>query len=250
MEKGRDYKMEQVRLDKAVASLGELSRRDVKKLAAQGQVTVNGKVVKRVEEKITPDTDRVCIGGKLLNLNPHIYLMLNKPEGVVSASRDEKEKTVVDLVPRELFRRGIFPAGRLDKDTTGFVLLTNDGELAHRILSPKNHIPKVYIAVLDLPIDEDTIRMFAEGMELKNGEVCKPASLAHEPSWEAQPAARIVLREGIYHQIKRMFAKTGREVLALKRISMGGVSLDPSLAPGCCRELTETEREHLLDGFH
>lgn len=242
--------MEQVRLDRAIASLGEFSRRDVKKLAAQGQVTVNGKVIKRAEEKISPGMDRVCIGGKALNLNPYIYLMLNKPEGVVSASRDEKERTVVDLVPQELFRKGIFPAGRLDKDTTGFVLLTNDGELAHRILSPKNHIPKVYIAVLDLPIDEDAVKMFAEGMELKNGEVCKPASLAPEPSWEVQPAARVVLREGIYHQIKRMFAKTGREVLALKRISMGGVSLDPSLAPGCCRELTEEERKSLLDKEH
>jgi len=237
--------MEKTRLDKAIATLGEYSRRDVKKLASQGNIIVNGKPVKRADKKIDPEKDEVQVSGKRINLNPHIYIMLNKPEGVVSASRDASQKTVVDLIPPELWRRGIFPAGRLDKDTTGFVLLTNDGELAHRLLSPKNHIPKTYIAVLDTPVDQQAIEAFAAGMEIDGGEVCKPALLAGEPSWEGQPAAKVVLREGMYHQIKRMFAKTGREVLALKRVAMGGLPLDPALAPGECRELTAEERELL-----
>lgn len=237
--------MEQIRLDKAIASLGEFSRRDVKKLASLGNILVNGKPVKRADVKLDPEKDEVQINGKRLNLNPHIYIMLNKPEGVVSASRDTSQKTVVDLVPPEMRRKGIFPAGRLDKDTTGFVLLTNDGELAHRILSPKNHVPKTYIAVLDVPIDQRAIDEFAQGMEIDGGEICKPALLADEPDWDVQPAARIVLREGMYHQIKRMFGKTGREVLKLKRVAMGGLELDQNLAPGECRELTVKERELL-----
>ena len=237
--------MEQIRLDKAIASLGEFSRRDVKKLASLGNILVNGKPVKRADVKLDPEKDEVQINGKRLNLNPHIYIMLNKPEGVVSASRDTSQKTVVDLVPPEMRRKGIFPAGRLVKDTTGFVLLTNDGELAHRILSPKNHVPKTYIAVLDVPIDQRAIDEFAQGMEIDGGEICKPALLADEPDWDVQPAARIVLREGMYHQIKRMFGKTGREVLKLKRVAMGGLELDQNLAPGECRELTVKERELL-----
>lgn len=238
--------MEWIRLDKAVSSLGEYSRRDVRKLASQGQITVNGRVVKRPEEKIDSEKDEVFVSGKRLNLNPYVYIMLNKPEGVVSATRDPSEKTVVELVPRELYRRDIFPAGRLDKDTTGFVLLTNDGALAHRILSPKNHIPKIYIAVLDKPVDQQAIEQFGAGLSLETGELCRPAVLAAEPAWKVQPAARVTLREGMYHQIKRMFAQTGREVLALRRIAMGGVWLDETLAPGCCRELTAEERELLI----
>lgn len=235
----------ELRLDKAISALGELSRRDVKRLVSQGQITVNGTAVKGSEEKIDPEKDQVCIAGKRADLRPHVYLMLNKPQGVVSATRDPSERTVVDLAPKELYRRGLFPAGRLDKDTTGFVLLTNDGELAHRMLSPKNHVSKTYIAVLDRPIDRQAIEAFAAGMEIGEGEVCKPALLEEEPDWEQQPAARIVLREGMYHQIKRMFARTGREVLALKRIGIGGVWLDPALSPGECRELTEQEQKLL-----
>ena len=235
----------EIRLDKAISALGELSRRDVKRLVSQGRITVNGSVVRGAEEKIDPERDQVRIAGKKADLRPHVYLMLNKPQGVVSATRDPSERTVVDLAPKELYRRELFPAGRLDKDTTGFVLLTNDGELAHRMLSPKNHVSKTYIAVLDRPIDRQVIEAFAAGMEIGEGEVCKPALLEEEPDWEQQPAARIVLREGMYHQIKRMFARTGREVLALKRIGIGGVRLDPALSPGECRELTEQEQELL-----
>ena len=238
--------MEQTRLDKAISALGEHSRRDIRKLAFRGLITVNGKAVKSPEKKIDPVRDEVCVSGRRLNLNPYIYIMLNKPAGIVSATRDPSEKTVVDLTPRGLYRRGIFPAGRLDKDTTGFILLTNDGELAHRMLSPKNHVPKTYIAVLDTPIDQEAVEAFASGKDIGGGEVCKPALLAEEPDWERQPAARVVLREGMYHQIKRMFAKTGREVLALRRIGIGRVWLDPALGPGGCRELTAEELELLV----
>jgi len=233
--------LEQFRLDKMIAAQGEYSRKDVKKLAQRGAITVNGKVIKKTEEKIDPDRDIVTVNGKTLMLRTHIYLMLNKPQGVVSASRDTREKTVVDLVPPEFARKGLFPAGRLDKDTTGFVLITDDGELAHRILSPKNHVPKTYIAVLDKPIEDAHIDRFAEGMTIDGQEVCKPALLAREPEWPVQPAARVILQEGMYHQIKRMFAALGMEVVALRRISMGGVQLDPNLADGECRELTAEE---------
>ena len=234
-------KLEQLRLDRIIAAQGEYSRRDVKKLAARGVITVNGSVVKRTEEKIDPDRDQVCINGKALMLRTHVYIMLNKPQGVVSASRDPKEKTVVDLVPPQLRRKGLFPAGRLDKDTTGFVLITDDGELAHRILSPKSHVPKTYIAVLDRPITEVNIAEFSQGIVLDGGEVCKPALLSHERDGPVQPAARVVLREGMYHQIKRMFYQSGIQVLALERIAMGNVQLDPALPAGGCRELTTQE---------
>lgn len=234
-------KLEQLRLDKIIAAQGEYSRRDVKRLAARGAVTVNGRVVKRTEEKIDPDRDQVCVNGRALMLRAHVYIMLNKPQGVVSASRDQRERTVVDLVPDQLKRKGLFPAGRLDKDTTGFVLITDDGELAHRLLSPKNHVPKTYVAVLDRPIQEKHIEQFSQGMALDGGEICKPALLSHEPDWPAQPAARVVLREGMYHQIKRMFSQCGIQVLSLKRIAMGGVRLDPELPVGGCRELTAQE---------
>lgn len=245
--------MELQRLDKIIAAQGEYSRKDVKKLVQRGVITVNGKVVKKSEEKVDPDKDIVCVNGKTLMLRTHVYIMLNKPQGVVSASRDEREKTVVDLVPPELSRKGLFPAGRLDKDTTGFVLITDDGDLAHRILSPKNHVNKTYIAVLDQPIRDEFIDRFAEGLTIDGQEVCKPALLSREPEWPVQPAVRVVLQEGMYHQIKRMFAALGREVVALRRISMGGVQLDPTLADGACRELTPEEltriecRENIFD---
>lgn len=234
--------LEQFRLDKIISAQGEYSRRDVKKLAQRGAITVNGKVVKRAEKKIDPDCDQVCVNGKMLVLRTHVYLMLHKPQGVVSASRDTSEKTVVDLVPPAFFRKGLFPAGRLDKDTTGFVLITDDGELAHRILSPRNHVPKTYIAVLDHPISQEHIERFASGILLDGDTLCKPALLSPEPDWPEQPAARVVLREGMYHQIKRMFSSMDIQVVALHRIAIGGVALDPHLKVGDCRELTPEEK--------
>ncbi len=242
VEKNR---LEQLRLDKVIAAQGQYSRRDVKRLVSGGAVTVNGKVATKSDQKIDMDLDQVCINGKMLALRAHVYIMLNKPQGVVSASRDTREKTVVDLVEPSLRRKGLFPAGRLDKDTTGFVLITDDGELAHRILSPKNHVPKTYIAVLDQEVTQQHIQQFLQGVTLDGGERCKPALLSREPGYPQQPAVRIVLREGMYHQIKRMFSSVGIQVLSLCRIAMGGVPLDSSLLPGKSRELTPQELQTL-----
>lgn len=233
--------MKRERLDKLLAAQSAWSRREVKELVRRGLVTVNGVPVKAPEERLDPDADRVEVDGKEFLLRPHLYLMMNKPAGVVSASRDRRYATVVDLVPEQLRRRNLFPAGRLDKNTTGMVILTDDGLLAHRILSPKNHVPKVYLARLDQPLTPEMAEGFAAGIPLGEDGVTLPARL--EPLEDR--LARVTLREGMYHQIKRMFARYGATVVELRRISMGGLSLDEGLAPGQCRELTPEEVELL-----
>lgn len=227
------------RLDKLLSNQSTWSRREVRRLVWKGLVKVDGLPVTDPKEKLDPDACRVEIDGKPLLLRPYLYLMLHKPAGVVSASRDGKFPTVVDLVPEGLKRKGLFPAGRLDKNTTGLVILTDDGELAHRILSPKNHVPKTYLARLDRPVTQEMAEGFAAGVVLDDGTACLPARL--DPVEEDLNQARVTLREGIYHQIKRMFARYGATVLELRRLSMGGLTLDEALAPGDCRELTADE---------
>ena len=183
----------------------------------------------------------MTVDGREIALKEHLYLMLHKPAGVVSATRDVRERTVVDLVPPQLRRPGLFPAGRLDKDTTGMMILTDDGELAHRILSPRSHVPKTYIARLDRPVTEEMVRAFAAGIPLKGEGECLPATLRVRGEQEGE----VTICEGMYHQIKRMFGVCGAHVVALKRISMGGLALDPALAEGACRELTAEELELL-----
>ncbi len=228
------------RLDKAVSMQGALSRSEVKTLIRKGEVTVNGQVVKDAGFGVDFDCDTVAVQGKALVLRQHLYLMLNKPKGVVSASEDKHEKTVVDLVPEALQRRGLFPAGRLDKDTTGFVLLTDDGVFAHDILSPKKHISKTYHALVDGPITEAMERGFAQGIQIGPDQTL-PASLKKMSSCERGDWGEVVLREGLYHQIKRMFGVYGLKVLELKRVKMGLMPLDPNLKEGECRELTPEE---------
>ena len=226
-----------MRLDKFISSQGNLSRTDVKKLIKQGAVTVDGTVAARPEMQIEPEKVQVCVDGQVLSYKEHIYIMLNKPEGVVSATEDAEHKTVIDLVPDDLKRDGLFPAGRLDGDTTGFVLITDDGDFAHRILSPKNHIQKTYIAVLADPITADNISELEEGILLRDGTRCLPAIVNEIGPREVE----IKICEGKYHQIKRMFAAGGNKVLELKRIAMGGLLLDENLSPGECREITKDE---------
>lgn len=233
--------MKPERLDKVLAAQSTWSRRDVKEQLKKGLITVNGVPEKRGDRKIHCDTDRVELGGKPLLLRPHLYLMMNKPAGVVSATRDDRLPTVIGLVPPELLRRGLFPAGRLDRDTTGMLLLTDDGELAHRILSPKSHIPKTYRVRLDRLLTTEMAEGFARGIPLGEDGTTLPAEL--EPL--DVDLARVTLREGMYHQIKRMFAHYGATVLELHRVSMGALPLDASLAPGQCRELTPWELELL-----
>lgn len=232
------------RLDKILASQGTLSRRDVKEIVKKGRISINGIVTKKSDVKIDIGKDAVTLDGELLSLKKHIYIMLNKPQGVVSASESDTDKTVVDLVPDELFRKGLFPAGRLDKDTTGFVLLTDDGEFAHRILSPKNHIFKTYLATLEHSLTQNDIEMFEKGITLADGTTLKEAKVEVIKDGE-QPLVQIMICEGKYHQVKRMFAAAGNKVIALHRSKMGNLELDSALNPGECREITPDELDLL-----
>lgn len=235
-----------MRLDKFFSSQSIASRKEVKDLLRQGRVTVNEEMAKVSDMQIDPACDIILLDGKNVSYKKHIYLMLNKPQGVVSTTEDRLHKTVLDLVPPELYRTGLFPAGRLDKDTEGFVLITDDGEFAHRILSPKKHVPKTYEAVIDQPIDQTDIAIFQQGITLSDGTVCRPAGLRVIDAGP-RPLVEIVLREGKYHQIKRMFEARGKRVLFLKRIKIGGLALDPDLAPGECREILHKERFKILE---
>lgn len=228
------------RLDKAIAMQGDLSRSEVKTLIRKGAVTVNGQVVRNADFGVDFDCDTVTVQGKELSLNLHIYLMLHKPKGVVSASEDKNLPTVVDLVPKELWRKGLFPAGRLDKDTTGFVLITDDGEFAHDILSPKKHISKTYHALVNGAITEEMAEGFAKGVTIGE-DFTLPASLKKISSCEQGDWGEVILKEGMYHQIKRMFGAYGLKVLELKRVKMGALPLDPNLPEGKCRPLSPEE---------
>ncbi len=227
------------RLDKIIASQGKYSRSDVRKLVRNGDVTVNGRVANDCGFKADAESDVIIVCGEKLGYSEFIYIMLNKPQGVVSASRSPGEKTVVDLVPDTLKRPGLFPAGRLDKDTTGFVLITDDGAFAHDILSPKKHIEKTYIAVLDRAMGEEELERFRNGVVLADGYECLPAHIA--PLSDDRLTVEIKLREGKYHQIKRMAAACGSHVDKLKRVAMGSLMLDSSLAEGECRLIGSDE---------
>lgn len=232
------------RLDKILASQGTLSRRDVKEIMKKGRVSVNGNVVKDSSFKVDINKDEVCLDGEKILLKKHIYIMMNKPQGVVSASEGEKEETVVDLVPDELYRKGLFPAGRLDKDTTGFVLITDDGDFAHKILSPKNHISKTYLARLDHKLSDTDIKMLETGITLGDGTILKEAKVEIVEQSDT-PLVKIMICEGKYHQVKRMFAAAGNKVVALHRSKMGGLELDSALNPGECREITPEELQKI-----
>ena len=238
--------MAQQRLDKIIASQGKYSRSDVRRLVRGGEITVNGKAVNDCGLKVDPEKDNIVVRGESFGYSKFVYIMLNKPQGVVSASRSPGEKTVVDLVPDELKRDGLFPAGRLDKDTTGFVLITDDGAFAHEILSPKKHVEKTYIAVLDRPIGESELEKFRSGVTLADGYECLPAQITLLS--EDGLAVEIKLREGKYHQIKRMAAACGSHVNKLHRVSMGGLSLDGSLQEGECRLITAEELVKIKTG--
>lgn len=234
------------RLDKILAAQGTLSRRDVKEIVKQGRVSVNGVVVKKSDIKIDIEKDTLTLDNEALSLKKHIYIMLNKPQGIVSASESNTDKTVVDLVPDDLFRKGLFPSGRLDKDTTGFVLITDDGDFAHKILSPKNHIFKTYLATLEHSISKNDMDMLRDGITLADGTTLKEAKVELLEDGE-HPLVKIMICEGKYHQVKRMFAATGNKVIALHRSKMGKLELDKALKPGECREITENELKILCE---
>ncbi len=225
------------RLDKYISTQTTLSRRDAATAIRRGRVSVNGNAARDPAVKINPASAAVTLDGQAVSYHQYVYIMLNKPAGILCVSRDPKAPTVVDLLPEQWRSRGLFPAGRLDKDTTGMVLLTDDGDYAHRMLAPKKHVAKRYLATLDAPADQAVCDAFASGMTLGNGEVCLPAVC--ELCEGTQTI--VTLHEGKYHQIKRMFAACGRHVEQLHRLSMGGLILDPSLGAGEYRLLTETE---------
>ena len=230
-----------MRLDKLLGSQTDLSRKEARQVIKDGLVSVGDVVIRDPGFSVDPNAQSVTVAGTPLEFKEHLYLMLNKPEGYISATEDRTQKTVLDLVPPDLYRDGLFPAGRLDADMTGFVLLTDDGAFAHDILSPKHHVQKTYIATLAEPVTEDCLRQVRGGIELKDGTVCLPADVRALSEFEAE----LKLVEGKYHQVKRMFAAAGNKVVALRRTAMGDVPLDPSLAPGECRELRKEELDAL-----
>lgn len=233
------------RLDKFVATQGVIPRSEAQRLIRTGRVTVDGAAVRNPAAKVDPQTQAVCVAGRPLAYKAHVYLMLNKPAGVLSASRDPRAPTVVDLVPEEWRRKGLFPAGRLDKDTHGLLILTDDGDFAHRMLSPKKAIYKRYLTVLDGPVEKAQLDAFEQGTSLSDGTRLLPAKCRVVQPGE-QPLVEISICEGRYHQIKRMFAGIGRKVLWLKRCAVGGLELDGQLEEGACRELTEEERARIF----
>lgn len=234
-----------MRVDKYISSqLNGVSRKDAKVLCRKGEVLVNGNVVKNSEVKITAGKDTVTVQGKEIAYKKYVYIMLNKPQGYVCSTYDGKSPTVLELVPPELFREGLFPAGRLDKDTEGFVLLTNDGELAHKMLSPKSHIEKKYYVELEKPVQQYYISEFEKGMEIDGGDVCLPARIEFVP--ENEKACYVYISEGMYHQIKRMFQKLSNKVAFLKRVKMGNLEINPNLGIGECLELLHKDVEKIL----
>lgn len=230
----------QLRLDKLISSQGAYSRKEAQLLIKNGSVRVDGVIVRDRGYHIDPEINKVSVNSVPFEVSKFIYIMLNKPKGVVSATSDKDVKTVVDLVPDVYKKRNLFPAGRLDITTTGFVLITDDGDFAHKILTPKNHIEKTYEARLTAPIDENQLKTVAEGIVLGDGTECLPAKLRVLEDTE-NPLVEIKICEGKYHQIKRMFAAAGNGVIELKRTMMGSLKLDDSLNEGECRRITDEE---------
>lgn len=231
-------------MDKLLASTGRWSRREVKILVREGRVLVDGRIAGRAEEKFDGDACAVSVNGEPVVLRRHTYVMLHKPAGVLSATEDGRGRTVLDLLSPELRKIGVFPVGRLDKDTEGLLLLTDDGELAHALLSPKKHVDKVYYARVEGCLTAEDCAAFAQGMLLGDGLQCMPAGLKILAAG-TESECLVTLREGKFHQVKRMLASRGKPVCYLKRLSMGALRLDETLKPGTYRLLTDEEEASL-----
>ena len=237
--------MAEERLDKIISSQTKLSRKDASKRIREGGVCINGKTVLNPNEKANPDSDDISLDGESLFYKKYVYIMMNKPKGVVSASTDKRVKTVVDLVPEKWRRENLFPAGRLDKDTTGFVLITDDGNFAHEILSPKKHIYKTYEAALQKPLENGERAELESGITLSGGESFLPCKI--KPLNEEKTLIEIKIREGKFHQIKKMLKYVGNEVLELKRTKLGDLPIDTALKEGKCRLLSAEEISLIRD---
>lgn len=249
-----------MRLDKYLADMNLGTRKELKNAIRKGAVTVNGQPVRDPGLSVS-DTDMIAFRGQPVTYNQFEYYMLNKPSGVVSATEDRTHRTVIDLLKGN-HRKDLFPVGRLDIDTTGLLLLTNDGELAHRLLSPKFHVDKTYEAVIDQPVTDEMIRQFASGIRYDTDLVAAPAKLTQISYSTVSPlisgvsdragsnrlyVAHVTIHEGKFHQVKKMFAAAGAEVLALKRLTMGPLTLDPDLVEGEARPLSSSEIRKLRE---
>lgn len=233
-----------VRLDKFISERTEFSRSQIKQLAAKGQISLNGCIVKKSDTKIDPDSDRVSVSGREISSRRFRYFLVNKPEGYVCSTNSNDGTSVLELIPPDMRTKGLFPAGRLDKDSIGALLVTDDGELAHRILAPKSHIPKIYIVKLDRAFQNKYIDIFKKGILLADGDACLPARVRMAEN--SDKLAFVELFEGKYHQIKRMFSAVGNHVEKLMRISLGGVILPETLGIGQCMELLHKDVENLF----
>lgn len=232
--------LEKQRLDRLIANQGEYSRKDVHKLINAGNISVDGIIIKNSGCLIAVDAD-IKINGRAYNIKKNVYIMLNKPKGIISASNDKNAATVIDLLPDEIRKRGVFPAGRLDIDTTGFMLITDDGDFAHRILSPKNHVKKTYIASLENLVSDEAVNRIEAGITLADGTECLPAEVTVLSNSFENIKVEIIINEGKYHQIKRMFAATGNSVNSLMRVKIGNLPLDNRLKGGEFKFLSENE---------
>lgn len=233
--------MPKMRLDKYIADASALSRKEALKAIKSGRVTINEKVITDASYKLDTEMAPVCLFGKPLIYKENYYIMMNKPRGYLSVTEDKRDKTVMELLSKDLPLNKLFPAGRLDKDTEGFLFITTDGQLAHRITGPKNHVPKKYYVTLDKPVPEALIDIFRDGVTLENDEKCKSAEL----EIISEKDCYLTLTEGKFHQVKRMFAVYGLTVVYLKRVMIGGLYLDESLKLGEYRELNSDEVDKL-----
>lgn len=229
------------RIDKILSSQNVGSRSYIKSMIKSGRIFADGIIVKRAEEKFNPENTVFTVDGKEITFKKNIYIMMNKPAGVLSASNDKNAKTVIDILPENLKRRGLFPAGRLDKDTEGLLIITDDGEMSHKMLSPKNHIYKLYKAVTDKILDENDVQAFRNGIKYGNIE-CLPADMRIIE----KNTALVEICEGKFHQVKKMFNSVGANVTYLKRLRIGELFLDDNLKLGEARELTKDELIRIL----
>ncbi len=231
-----------MRLDKFLTSQNICSRKEASKLVREKRVKINGKFAPKSDIKIDPEHDIIEVEGNIVAYSKFVYIMMNKPKGVLSASNDKNAQTVVDILPDSLKRRDLFPAGRLDKDTTGLLIITDDGDFAHKMLSPKSGVYKAYRALLDRPLSPEGQTSIESGVTLKDGTHYKPAIISF---YNENDRSDVVIRitEGKFHEVKRMFLSAGCEVTALKRLSIGSLTLDENLSPGDARSMTEAEKD-------
>ena len=237
-----------MRLDKLLAHCGYGSRKDVKDIIKKGFVSVNGKIEKKDKTQVDPNVDEVIIDGEVLMYEEYVYYMLNKPDGFVSATEDNVHRTVIELID-DYYRDDIFPVGRLDIDTEGLLLITNDGQLSHQLLSPKKHCPKVYYAKIKGEVTQDDVKAFKDGITIDDGYVCQSAVLNILSVADGNSEIEVEIYEGKFHQVKRMFIAVGKEVTYLKRIRMKNIVLDPSLKLGEFRRLTQEELDGLKEDY-